>query len=174
MIPWKRPHKTPFQHTVGGSEKARAPTPPPPDSKSYLHLCFVTRISIRKAADFLNQFVDGRRNCNSAMDNGSKKEDGFFSISTIWNKRDFHQIKKPGLAKCYLRVGEDSRSLASIYERSTVNHNAIFTGAGAPEPGGRGQIWTDHLTLSQTVGGQSMPTPIITRNHPDFQTFLRP
>ena len=67
------------------------------------------------------------------MDNGNKKED---RISTISNKRDFHQIKKPRLAKCYLRVGEDSRSLASIYEGSTVNHNAIFTGAGASEPEG--------------------------------------
>ena len=70
------------------------------------------------------------------MDNGSKKEDRILRISTISNKRDFHQIKKPGLAKCYLRVGEDSRSLASIYEGSTVNHNAIFTGAGASEPEG--------------------------------------
>ena len=60
---------------------------------------------MRKALDFLNQFVDGEHNCNSAM---NKKAD---RISTISNKRDFHQIKKPGLAKCYLRVGEDSREL---------------------------------------------------------------
>ena len=69
------------------------------------------------------------------MDNGNKKED---RISTISNKKDFHQIKKPGLAKIYLRVGEDSRRLASIYEGSTVNHNAIFTRTGAPEPRGGG------------------------------------
>ena len=98
------------------------------------------------------------------MDNGNKKED---RISTISNKRDFHQIKKPGLAKCYLRVGEDSRSLASIYEGSTVNHNAIFTGAGAPEPGEGGQIWTDHLTLSQPVG------PTMRRNLPKTFSVLK-
>ena len=72
------------------------------------------------------------------MDNGNKKED---RISTISNKKDFHQIKKPGLAKIYLRVGEDSRRLASIYEGSTVNHNAIFTGVGAPELGVKGNFF---------------------------------
>ena len=98
------------------------------------------------------------------MDNGNKKED---RISTISNKKDFHQIKKPGLAKIYLRVGEDSRRLASIYEGSTVNHNAIFTGAGAPEQGEGGQIWTDNLTLSQPVG------PTMRRNLPKKFSVLK-
>ena len=94
------------------------------------------------------------------MDNGSKKEDRIFSISTISNKRNFHQIKNPGLAKCYLRVGEDSRSLASIYEGSTVNHNAIFTvNRGAGTGGSRPNLDRSFNPISTCGGSLCPPLP---------------
>ena len=89
------------------------------------------------------------------MDNGNKKED---RISTISNKKDFHQIKKPGLAKIYLRVGEDSRRLASIYEGSTVNHNAIFTvNRGAGTGGSRPNLDRSFNPIS--TASVSLPYP---------------